>query len=308
MAEEGSIHAGARAALISQPALSTTLRNLEKELGATLFERSHRGVELTPAGSALLVHARQLVQAMDDTKNVVQAGAKRRQRTFTIGLVEGYAAAAELTGPILAAFQRSHPDLRIQIRRLNFVDQVDAVLDGSVDVGLVRSPYEHDDLVLVPLFSEPTILLASCEHPIARLDEAPIELILDEPLLEQVRTPPQWRDFWNLSEWREGRSRTVETDAVDILQFSMDLAINSTVSPMALSAWRLGGLTELLFRGVRAQDGPRNVAGVGHRRHDNRREVQAFARIAVDVCRAMIALVPESDLAEVDRDDLAHLS
>src|SRR3954471_18534398 len=117
VAEEGSVHAGARRALVAQPALSVALKKLEREVGATLFERSPRGVTLTAAGIALLPRARQILrlagQAPAETR-LLADGDGDGAPVLTVGLIEGPVAAAELTGPILQTFQQRHPDLRVE--------------------------------------------------------------------------------------------------------------------------------------------------------------------------------------------------
>jgi LysR family transcriptional regulator, nitrogen assimilation regulatory protein len=73
VAEEGSIHAGARRLTIAQPALSQALRKLERDLDVTLLVRSSRGIELTAAGRALVEHARDVVARFDRTTEIVRA-------------------------------------------------------------------------------------------------------------------------------------------------------------------------------------------------------------------------------------------
>jgi DNA-binding transcriptional LysR family regulator len=293
VAEEGSVHAGARRALVAQPALSVALKKLEREVGAVLFERSARGVTLTAAGAALLPRARQLLRLADEAQTEPRlfpdTGA-----TLTIGLIEGRVAAAEITGPILQTFQRRHPDLRIEARTLDFADQFNSLLDGTVDVAIVRAPCDEPDLALEPLFSEPCMLVTSPEHRLADVGETTLNEVLGEPMLDVFRAPRPWREFWNLADLRNEPGRSVLSPAVGLISYSMDILRTGVISPMAASGVRLGGIGDSM-RAIRLVDGPRTLVCVAYRRDADSPLVQSLVDVARQVTEQMLALIPDAE-------------
>ncbi|MGQ4596691.1 LysR substrate-binding domain-containing protein [Nocardia sp. R6R-6] len=297
VAEEGSVHAGARRALIAQPALSVALKALEREIGARLFERSYRGMALTTAGAALLPRARHILECAEEAKAAVKSAGAEDGPIFTIGLVEGRVAAAEMTGPILHTFQRRNPDVRMKIKLLNFVEQFDSVLHGDVDVAIVRSPYDHPDLGMVPLYREPSLLAVSPDHPLAREHEVSMESVLREPMLDFVHAPRGWRDFWNLTELRnEASGRLIASPALDLAAVSMEMARNPVVNPMSASAWRLSGYGEQTLRAVRLVEAQYSVAGVGYRRGNGNARVRSFVSVAQTIANQLVSLIPDCEL------------
>jgi DNA-binding transcriptional LysR family regulator len=293
VAEEGSISAGARRAMVAQPAVSVAVRKLEREVGAPLLERSYDGIALTTEGRVLLTQARRVLRCVEQARHEVWRSRIAREPVFTIGLTAGKASAGELTGPILQAFRAAHPDLNVRLRELDFAEQFDEVLDGGVDVALVRSPYHHDDLVMDPLFSEPSVLVASPEHPLSQLPEVPMEAIERERLLEVVRAPKAWRQFWNFADLRD-ECVGIPTHEVGLIGYCLDILKNATVSPMAQSGWRFGGLGSPTVRVVKLIDAPHSVIGIGRRADERREEVHSFTELARVVTAEMIGMVPDA--------------
>lgn len=296
VAEEGSISGGARRAMVAQPGVSGALRKLERQIGGPLFERSARGVELTRAGGVLLTYARQILGMLDEARDETRICLTQGRTSFTVGMIAGRVSAGELTWPILDAFQRANPEIQLHVRELNFAEQVDAVRDGRVDIALVRSPYEHEDLAMEPLFTEPSVLVADARHPLARITETSVEDVLKQRCLEAVRAPREWREFWNLTELRNEAGRSIPSDSLDLMSYALDLVRNSAVTPMAQSAWRLGGIGQPTLKAIRLVDAPRSIIGIGYRRSDGRREIVSFVRMARRVTQNLCTIVPDAEL------------
>lgn len=157
IAEVGSYRRAAEALFIAQPALSVSIQKLEHEMGAQLFERSARGVELTEAGKALLADARRALFHAEQAQRSVRLVAHGEWGSLRLGFV-GSATYALLPRAI-PAFRQRYPDIEIALREDRSVALMDMLRANAIDAALVRGPVvtdehleswvvERDDLVL----------------------------------------------------------------------------------------------------------------------------------------------------------------
>ena len=194
VAEE--LHFGRAAARlhISQPSLSVQIRKLEHSLGARLFERTSRHVELTAVGSVLLDEALRLLVAADRLVAATREASRGVYGTLVVGFQAN--AAAELTPKILTAYQSRHPRVQVDMRSYDFADPYVGLANGSVDVAFVRPPLLVQSWLSVEtLFVEPRLLVTSSDSPLAGRQRLSVEEVVDEAFVGR-RAPEYWRDFW----------------------------------------------------------------------------------------------------------------
>jgi DNA-binding transcriptional LysR family regulator len=124
---------------IAAPTLSAQIQALEASLGARLFIRKTRSVALTDVGKRFLEEARAVLSCAERAELV-----GRRAATGELGSIAvGYILAAAYGGFVSSAildFRGSHPDASIQLRRMQTIPQMAALLDGSLDIGFARAP------------------------------------------------------------------------------------------------------------------------------------------------------------------------
>ncbi len=151
IADHGTFTAAARHAHLSQPALTASIRRLEEQLDARLFDRGRLGATLTAAGKALLPHARAAAVAVDEG-----VAAVARLATIEAGEVRiggGSTACTYLLPPLLSAFRRKHPKVAIYLRELPEESAVDAFERGELDLvvatGKRGDRFRDEDVVLV---------------------------------------------------------------------------------------------------------------------------------------------------------------
>ncbi|MCP2243091.1 LysR family transcriptional regulator [Lentzea aerocolonigenes] len=182
VAEHLGFGRAAEALHIAQPVLSRQIRALESELKVQLFDRSSKGTRLTPAGEQLLADARPLL---------AQASALLRRvgvaDTFTVGFMPGL-----IITPAVRLLASRHPGLRVDVLRTTWDDQVEVIHDGRVDVSYVRLPVPAAGLHLLPVFTEPRVLVVPTTHRLAG-KESVREADLAGERQVQHSTPPGFR-------------------------------------------------------------------------------------------------------------------
>ncbi|MEV7682107.1 LysR substrate-binding domain-containing protein [Streptomyces sp. NPDC088341] len=162
---------------IAQPALSRQIRALEQDLGASLFTRDRHGVELTDAGRQLLADAGPLLASTHAIRRRVSAAVDGKRR-----LMVGFRAGIAVT-PAARAFEDRHPDVVVDVQRIEGDDQAAMLLDGRIDVGYVRLPIDEAGLRVTPLYTEPRVAVLPAGHRLAGKEEVTEADLAGEPLL-----------------------------------------------------------------------------------------------------------------------------
>ncbi|MCW3063886.1 MAG: LysR family transcriptional regulator [Solirubrobacterales bacterium] len=198
VAEELHFSRAAARLSLAQSALSSQIRQLERELGGQLLIRSTRRVELTPAGESLLADGREILAAADDAVHRARALARGESGRLTIGSLGP--APGEILAPLLARLASRHPDVRVEVRAFDFTDIVDGVLDrNAADIAFVYLPLDEPMLHVTPLISEPRVVVLPRRHRLAKRKRlAPHDLAEEMFITEPPSVPQAWRDYWLL--------------------------------------------------------------------------------------------------------------
>ena len=182
VAEELHFRRAAARLHISQPPLSQQISRLERELGCRLLQRTRRRVELTAAGRAFLRDARALLHELDgavETARRIDAGQTGRLRISFVG-----SALLSIIPTAVQRFRAVRPDVEIELRERSTEDQLRAVVDGTVDVGLIRPPIAQSDHLHIELvMREPTVAALPVGHPLSALRRVPLARMAVEPLV-----------------------------------------------------------------------------------------------------------------------------
>ena len=154
---------------LAQPALSQQIRVLERELGAQLFERTNRRVELTPAGSALLPEARALLAQAERASSLAARVARGEVGELRVGFTSA-AALTDAVTRIVLAYRQRWPDVRLRIDELTTREQLTAMVERRLDVAFVRgveAPSLPPNLRAIQLFEDALVVALPPRHPLA---------------------------------------------------------------------------------------------------------------------------------------------
>ncbi len=170
---------------IGQPPLSQSIQALEAQLGARLFERTKRRVELTEPGQLLLAEARDILARAE--RAVVLT---RRAARGEIGeLRVGFTAASPflpVVPRVIDAYRRAHPDVHLTLIELPSKQQLAALADHRLDVGFIREPREVPNpaaFLFHPVVREPLLAVMRADHRLAALEAVPLAALRDEPFV-----------------------------------------------------------------------------------------------------------------------------
>ncbi|HKN98955.1 MAG TPA: LysR substrate-binding domain-containing protein [Pseudonocardiaceae bacterium] len=181
VAEERNFTRAAERVHISQSGVSAQIRQLERELGAELFDRTSRVVTLTVAGKAALEHARAalaataaLGQAVADVSQVVRG-------SLTIAMVVGCTITPLFDA--LATFHRTHPGVTLALLEGSSADLAEDVRTGAVDLALIGTAELPRDLQALTIVSEPLVVAVPPGHPLADRPEISLTDLAEHPLV-----------------------------------------------------------------------------------------------------------------------------
>jgi|SRR5215469_1368703 len=177
LAEELSFTKAARRLRIAQPSLSLQIRQLEDRLGATLFIRKPR-LDLTAAGNHFVIAARQVLRHALFTFDAAHRIGRSKQVVLHVAIASSASLTAVST--VLKRFVDAHPEVDLNISELHSADQVRALRNGMIDVGISRETPDESGFVVRELLRERFLLVLPAAHPLAsarrpRLDRCATE-------------------------------------------------------------------------------------------------------------------------------------
>ncbi|WP_328412553.1 LysR substrate-binding domain-containing protein [Streptomyces violaceus] len=182
VAEERNFTRAAERVHISQSGVSAQIRQLERELGAELFDRSARTATLTAAGRAALDHARATLAAAGAVGQAVDEVTDLIRGQLVVGMVIGCTLTPLFDA--LSAFHRAHPGVEISLLEDNSDRLVEAVRTGTVDLALVgTATAAPEGLEALTLISERLVVAVAAGHPLAEQRRVVLGDLVAHPII-----------------------------------------------------------------------------------------------------------------------------
>ena len=171
----------AQAALVSQPALSAQIRELETRLGVQLFERTTRGVLLTPTGAEVVARARRILREVDDLRDAAAVAGDPFAGVLRVGVIPTIA--PYVLPAALRLISRAHPDLQLYLREDRTHALTAQLQAGELDLLLLALPLDVAGVDELPLYDEPFLLAVPENHKLARAKHPSTAALASERLV-----------------------------------------------------------------------------------------------------------------------------
>lgn len=163
---------------LSQPPLSQQVRQLEAEIGAKLIDRAKRQIRLTAAGEAFASKARAILAQCDEAAKLAVRAERGEVGHLRLGLWQLPIPPVQtrLIIECLGAFAKRSPNVHLTLQSLPPSDQIKAVKDGDLDIGIVRLPFSPNrkGITIEIILREPVLLAMSENNPLAGLKTVPL--------------------------------------------------------------------------------------------------------------------------------------
>jgi len=176
--EAGSISLGAGAVHLALASASARIGGMEATLGAKLLDRGRRGVTPTPAGRALLDHARNVIAQVERMRGDLRAFATGLKGE--IRLLSNTAALVDLLPAALRDYLPANPDVDIDIEEMTSADIVQAIAEGRADFGVIADSSDPGGMEILPLSFDRLVLLVPKDHMLATRHLVSFADLLDE--------------------------------------------------------------------------------------------------------------------------------
>lgn len=177
----GSFTRAAQEMLISQPAVTKNIKELENDLGIGLFDRVTNKIMLTEAGKLLSNYIEQVMVL--DKELRFDLGILKQQFAGDLKLGASTTIGQYVLPPVLARFKREHPDIELSLLNDN-TQRIEAALIGKIlDLGIVEGNTKNSQLKYIPFMKDEIVAIAHTSQPLSEKDEITLEELKQTPLV-----------------------------------------------------------------------------------------------------------------------------
>jgi DNA-binding transcriptional LysR family regulator len=165
----------------TQPAISAQIRAVEEEVGAKLLDRSGGKVALTAAGKIFQKYAEETVQSRRNVMTMIAEMERVPGGEIVVGANEG--TCMYVLPEVFSHFKKQYPSVGVNVRRLESAGVLEAVIDHSVDFGVVSLPVNDKRLTVVPIHRDELVVICPPGHQLAKGKTVTVADVARFPLL-----------------------------------------------------------------------------------------------------------------------------
>ena len=173
IADAGTFGAAADEEFVTQPAISAQIKELERKLGVTLFERSSRGVFMTTQGSEVVERARVILRDVKDLVGSTHYEGDHLRGRIGLGVIPTLA--PYVLPNVVRFIMSTHPKAELHIHELQTVHLLDSLRRGVIDLGLLALPVGSEEFTTESIGLDSFVLAMSETHPLAK-EKSPVKL------------------------------------------------------------------------------------------------------------------------------------
>ncbi|MGY1490597.1 LysR family transcriptional regulator [Methylobacillus pratensis] len=181
VAEELHFARAAERLHIEQSPVSRAIKELEEELGVTLFARTTRSTRLTHAGKLFLEHVRRVFSALEQARDSVKAAANGFHGQLRVALSDGITPSR--LPALLALCRQEEPEVEIRFFEVPLSQQIKGLHDDMYDLGFAQSDEVGDGIVTTPVWSDALMVAVPARHPLLAHKRIPLNELLRYPLV-----------------------------------------------------------------------------------------------------------------------------
>jgi DNA-binding transcriptional LysR family regulator len=177
---------------LSQPAVSTLVKQLEGHAGLPLFEQLGKKVYLTPAGAEMLRHARAVIAQLREAEDAMAQLKGVTGGTLNVAVIS----AGDYFFPrLLAQFQRRHAGVVLQLAVYNRAELLQQLINNLTDLAVMVRPPGDIDTVNESFAPHPYVIVAPPDHPLGRRKRIPVATLAQEPFIMRERGSDTWNSM-----------------------------------------------------------------------------------------------------------------
>ncbi|MFP5265510.1 MAG: LysR family transcriptional regulator [Blastocatellia bacterium] len=252
--EEKSFSRAGRRLGRTQPAISSSIKLLEGELGEPLFDRLGKSIKLTAAGELLTDYAKRLLSLRGEALDAM--GELRGLGRGTLSLGANETTCLYLLPEVLASFKRAYPHVQVDIQRAITRAITEKVVDGSLDFGIVTLPIHNPRLETVTIHQDDMALIVGPSHKLASRRSVQMTDLAGEPfILHKIGTTTRERLVKHFIDGGVKMKVTIELASIETIKRFVSIGMGISIVPRLCIAKEIedGSLRALTIRDARFQ-------------------------------------------------------